>query len=36
VTDSDIVFVDADGVIFAPAEQAEGILSTAYKIWEKE
>jgi regulator of RNase E activity RraA len=36
VTDSDIVFVDADGVIFAPAEQAEEILSIANKIWKKE
>jgi 4-hydroxy-4-methyl-2-oxoglutarate aldolase len=36
VTDSDIVFADADGVIFAPAEQAEEILSIANKIWKIE
>ena len=36
VTDSDIVFADADGVLFAPAEQQEEILSTAHKIWQRE
>jgi len=36
VTGNDIVFCDADGVLFAPAEQAELILSTAHSIWQTE
>ena len=36
VTNNDIVFADADGVLFAPAEQEEEILSTAHRIWERE
>jgi regulator of RNase E activity RraA len=35
-TAHDIVFADADGVLFAPAEQEHEILSTAHKIWERE
>jgi 4-hydroxy-4-methyl-2-oxoglutarate aldolase len=36
VTGNDIVFADADGVLFAPAEQEEEILSTANRIRERE
>jgi 4-hydroxy-4-methyl-2-oxoglutarate aldolase len=36
VTNSDIVFCDADGVLFAPGEQIEPILATAYRIWQTE
>lgn len=36
VTAEDVVFVDADGVLFAPIQQAEEILSTAHAIWRKE
>lgn len=36
ITSSDIVFGDADGVIFAPSAQIEKILSTAKKIYETE
>ena len=36
VTDNDIVFADADGVLFAPAQQWEEILSTAYRIRKRE
>lgn len=36
MTDNDIVFADADGVLFAPFEQEEEILSTAHRIWERE
>ncbi len=36
VTNEDIVFADADGVLFVPAERVDDILSTAYGIWEKE
>lgn len=36
VTNNDIVFADADGVLFAPAGQEEEILSTAHRIWERE
>jgi 4-hydroxy-4-methyl-2-oxoglutarate aldolase len=35
-TEDDIVFADADGVLFAPAQHVEEILSTAYSIWKKE
>jgi 4-hydroxy-4-methyl-2-oxoglutarate aldolase len=36
VTNNDIFFADADGVLFAPAEQEHEILSTAHRIWERE
>jgi len=36
VTHADIVFADADGVLFAPAQQVKQILSTAQNIWKKE
>lgn len=36
VTAEDVVFADADGVVFAPARQVEEILATAQDIWQKE
>ncbi|HSL30928.1 MAG TPA: RraA family protein [Anaerolineales bacterium] len=36
VSGDDIVFADADGVLFAPAERVDEILSTAQAIWQKE
>jgi 4-hydroxy-4-methyl-2-oxoglutarate aldolase len=36
VTAEDIVFADADGVLFAPGQRLEEILSTAKSIWNKE
>jgi 4-hydroxy-4-methyl-2-oxoglutarate aldolase len=36
VSSNDIVFADADGVLFAPAQRVEQILSTAQSIWKKE
>jgi 4-hydroxy-4-methyl-2-oxoglutarate aldolase len=36
VTPDDIVFADADGVLFAPAQGVDEILSTADSIWKKE
>ena len=36
VTNGDVVFADADGVLFVSASQVEDVLSTAYGIWEKE
>lgn len=36
VTPGEVVFADADGVLFAPAQRADDILSTAYSIWKKE
>jgi regulator of RNase E activity RraA len=36
VTQDDLVFADADGVLFAPAQQVEEIFSTAQNIWKKE
>ena len=36
VTGEDTVFADADGVLFVPMQQAEGIISTAHTIWKKE
>jgi 4-hydroxy-4-methyl-2-oxoglutarate aldolase len=36
VTPDDIVFADADGVLFAPAQGVDEILSTADSIWQKE
>jgi regulator of RNase E activity RraA len=35
-TKEDVVFADADGVLFAPGQQAEKVLSTAHGIWERE
>lgn len=35
LTNEDIVFADADGVLFVPAEQVEQVLSAAYDIWER-
>ena len=36
VTGEDVVFADADGVLFAPLQRAEEILATARTIWHKE
>ena len=36
VTGGDVVFADADGVLFAPLQRIEEILSTAHAIWQKE
>ena len=36
VTREDIVFADADGVLFAPAQRLQEIFSTAQSIWKKE
>jgi 4-hydroxy-4-methyl-2-oxoglutarate aldolase len=36
VTSKDVVFADADGVLFVPERSIEGILSTAHDIWERE
>lgn len=36
VTQDDVVFADADGVLFAAEETVEEILATALDIWEKE
>jgi 4-hydroxy-4-methyl-2-oxoglutarate aldolase len=36
VSRTDLVFADADGVVFVPVLQAEEILATARQIWEKE
>ena len=36
VTGEDAVFADADGVLFAPIQQMEELLSTAHRIWSKE
>jgi regulator of RNase E activity RraA len=36
VTSDDVVFADADGVLFAPIQQVEEIYSTAQGIWRKE
>ena len=36
VTKEDVVFADADGIVFVPSESAEQVLSTAHSIWEKE
>jgi regulator of RNase E activity RraA len=36
VTREDVVFADADGVLFAPIQHTEEILSTAHTIWQKE
>ena len=36
VTADDVVFADADGMLFAPAQRAEEIFSTAQTLWNKE
>lgn len=36
VTGEDAVFADADGVLFAPIQHVDEILSTAHTIWKKE
>jgi len=36
VTADDIVFGDDDGVLFVAVDQAEAILTTAYRIWQTE
>ncbi|HEY2949553.1 MAG TPA: hypothetical protein VGJ53_14355 [Micromonosporaceae bacterium] len=36
VSGDDIVFGDDDGVLFVAAEHAEGVLGTAYQIWQTE
>lgn len=36
VTNDEMIFADSDGVLFAPLEQAEALLSTAAEIWETE
>lgn len=35
-TKEDIVFADADGVLFVPGQKAEEVLSTAHGIWQTE
>jgi regulator of RNase E activity RraA len=36
VTKDDVVFADADGVLFVPGEKAEKLLSTANSIFQRE
>jgi 4-hydroxy-4-methyl-2-oxoglutarate aldolase len=36
VTQDDVVFADADGVLFVSAQRVEEILATAHSIWKKE
>ena len=36
VSKDDVVFADDDGVVFAPSDKAEELLSVAHKIWETE
>ncbi|MFZ2055538.1 MAG: hypothetical protein WAU81_15215 [Candidatus Aminicenantales bacterium] len=36
VSREDVVFADADGVLFAPSHRAEELLSAAYTIWRTE
>jgi 4-hydroxy-4-methyl-2-oxoglutarate aldolase len=36
VTNADVVFADADGVVFVPDQVAEEVLSTARGIWHRE
>jgi len=36
VTSEDVVFADADGVLFVPVQQAERMVSAAQIIWQKE
>ena len=36
LTNNDVVFADADGVLFAPGDQVKQVISMAHDIWEKE
>jgi len=36
VTGGEVVFADADGVLFVPIQQAEEVISTPHAIWQKE
>ncbi|MEJ2662028.1 MAG: Demethylmenaquinone methyltransferase [Desulfobacteraceae bacterium] len=36
LTKEDVVFADADGVLFAPGQQTEEILTVAHGIWQRE
>ena len=36
VTGNDVLFADADGVIFVPGGQADEVLTTAHAIWQTE
>jgi len=36
VTKEDVVFADADGVLFVPGQRVEEVLSTAHSIWRRE
>ena len=36
VTGEDVVFADADGVLFAPIQHVDEIIATAHTIWKKE
>lgn len=36
VTKDDVVFADADGVLFVPSGQAENVISTAKSIFQRE
>jgi len=36
VTKDDVVFADADGVLFTSGQQAENVLLTAHDIWQRE
>lgn len=36
VTSEDVIFADADGVLFVPAPRVEEIFSTARSIWKRE
>jgi regulator of RNase E activity RraA len=35
-TAADVIFCDADGVLFTPGDQAEEVLSVAHGIWQRE
>ena len=36
LTNNDVVFADADGVLFVPGVQVEQVIAMAHDIWEKE
>lgn len=36
LTNEDVVFADADGVLFVPNQQVEQVVSTSHDIWERE
>ena len=36
VTNEDVIFADADGVLFVSAQQVDEIFATAYSIWQTE